>query len=548
MSLWRSIGETLGLVEKVDRNAPGAVSRDVVLPPPSSGQNGQNAFQGPQGPIAPVATGGGADWHGPQNPMRPVAPQEVEGRILDFPDGYNLATQPRQYEQIGFHELRALAESLDVLRIVIETRKDQMAKLEWAIRPITMADGTSKASEKDPQIQEITDFLARPDGVHTWTTWLRMLLEDLFVIDAPAIYCDRTRGGKLLGLRQIDGALVKRIIDDWGQTPKPPVPAYQEILKGMPAVNYTTDDLIYRPRNPRAHKIFGLSPVEQVVITVNIALRRQLFQLEYYTSGNMPEALIGTPKEWTSQQVAIFQKDFDARLSGNSAARRRANFIPGDVAKNVVLLKEPELTGQMDEWLARVVCYCFSISPQPFVSMMNRATAESAHDAAIEEGLQPLQKWVKDLVDEVILRFWQRSDIEFAWQDDREVDAQLQSDVLTAYVKSGVQTINEVRDVLGLKPVPGGDIPRVMTATGYVLIEANDQAPEPAEAAPGEPAQADAAEPGAKTKTKEPKPEPESTKEAPATKHASAAFRKTYWPTTSEVAARRHDASHASRP
>jgi len=29
------------------------------------------------------------------------------------------------------------------------------------------------------------------------------------------------------------------------------------------------------PRNPRPHKAYGFSPVEQIVMTVNIALRRQ---------------------------------------------------------------------------------------------------------------------------------------------------------------------------------------------------------------------------------------------------------------------------------
>jgi phage portal protein BeeE len=130
-----------------------------------------------------------------------------------------------------------------------------------------------------------------------------MLLEDLLVIDAPTLYKRRTRGGALYALEVLDGATIKRLIDDWGRTPLPPTPAYQQILKGIPAVDYGADELIYAPRNPRVHKAYGFSPVEQVQMSVNIALRRQIYQLQYYTEGNVPEALIGVPENWNPDQI-----------------------------------------------------------------------------------------------------------------------------------------------------------------------------------------------------------------------------------------------------
>jgi len=43
-----------------------------------------------------------------------------------------------------------------------------------------------------------------------------MLLEDLFVIDAPTLWRQRARGGELVALHPLDGATIKRVIDDWG--------------------------------------------------------------------------------------------------------------------------------------------------------------------------------------------------------------------------------------------------------------------------------------------------------------------------------------------
>ncbi len=84
---------------------------------------------------AGIARGSGADWFGPLDPLKPIAPPDVAGRRFDFPSGYNLVTRPRAYEPVGFAELRGFANAYDLLRPVIETRKDQMERQRWRIRP-----------------------------------------------------------------------------------------------------------------------------------------------------------------------------------------------------------------------------------------------------------------------------------------------------------------------------------------------------------------------------------------------------------------------------
>src|ERR1700730_2977596 len=178
--------------------------------------------------------GGPSSWFGPLEPLDPIAPPEVAGRQWDFPAGYNLQTRPRIYEPITFKQLRAMADGLDVLRLVIETRKDQIGKLKWVIRP---RDEDEKPDAYKSQIKTIREFFRKPDREHNWDDWLRLVLEDLFVIDAPTLYIQRTRGGKLNALFPLDGGTIKPVIDDWGRTPQPPDVAYQQILKGYPAVD-----------------------------------------------------------------------------------------------------------------------------------------------------------------------------------------------------------------------------------------------------------------------------------------------------------------------
>lgn len=441
-----------------------------------------------------AATGKTPEWFGPGEPIEPTAPQTA-GRQLDFIAGYNLQTTPRKagVEGVGFADLRQIADSYDLMRLLIETRKDQMASSAWSIRP------KDKAKKTDSRCDQITAFFASPDKEHAWDEWLRMLLEDLLVLDAPALYKRRTNGGQLYALEPIDGATVKRVLDATGRTPMPPEAAYQQILKGVVASNYTREELLYKPRNPRTHRVYGFSPVEQVLMTVNIALRRQLHTLDYYTEGSVPDALIGVPDTWTAQQIKEYQAYWDALMTDDRAARRRLKFVPGDMSKGLRETKQPPLKDVFDEWLARVCCYAFSIEPTPFIAQVNRATAETAREQGLAEGLAPLKRWVKSLVDQVIVADFGAVDLEFAWDDQEVIDAKTAADIDVAYVGAKIKHPDEVRAKLGLDPLTPEQ-------------KADMRPPAPDFGLAGQPVQDGAAESVA-TKPGAEKPEPEKAEE-----------------------------------
>jgi hypothetical protein len=80
------------------------------------------------------ASGAGAAWFGPGQPMSPQAPPEVKGRAFDFPQGTNTLVQSQPTGTVGYQALRAFADSYDLLRLIIETRKDAMARMRWVIQ------------------------------------------------------------------------------------------------------------------------------------------------------------------------------------------------------------------------------------------------------------------------------------------------------------------------------------------------------------------------------------------------------------------------------
>jgi hypothetical protein len=103
---------------------------------------------------------------------------------------------------------------------------------------------------------------------------------------------------------------------------------------------------------------------------------------------------------------------------------------------------------------------------------MNRATADNQSAQAEEEGLEPTKEWVKDLIDEIVAEEFASPDLELHWLAEDEADPET---VLEGRLKVGALTLNEMRDALGLYPYDNAaaDRPMVLTATGFVPIEAN---------------------------------------------------------------------------
>jgi hypothetical protein len=253
----------------------------------------------------------------------PGAPLDPSGennpvRVLDYAPGFNLFPIPRSGEAFSFAELRAFS-NVEMVRLAIETRKDQLDRLDWKVRPILdrrrrgAIPQEAYPAQRD-RIKQVERFLRKPDGVHLFSTWIRFLMEDLLSIDAVALEIRRNRAGQLIGLDPIPGDTIHVLIDATGRRPSTPLPAYQQIIRGSVYANLSADELFYLPRNVRPGHVYGMGPVEQTIVTINTILRRQTQQLAYFSSGNTPDGIINAPDGWTAEQLKAYQQWFDEYL------------------------------------------------------------------------------------------------------------------------------------------------------------------------------------------------------------------------------------------
>lgn len=269
-----------------------------------------------------------------------------------------------------------------------------------------------------------------------------------------------------------------------GFTPRPPAPAYYQVLYGIPAFLLTTDDLIYAPfnrvmRGPTEFSLYGYPPVEFVLLAINQLLRSEQWQLDFFTQGSIPDAIAGVPSSWSPKQIDELQNWFDAINSGNMSSRRRLRFIPtvqaaGGERMNIVF---PKLEGggfkpEYPLWLARVISAAFRVSSLWAEKMLNRATAEEASSLSEEFGVKSFSTHIARAMNVIIQYKMGQQDHEFVFKPRTESDPLKRMQVETGYQKEGTKTVNEVREDIGLDPYtdPRASQPVIITATGAVAL------------------------------------------------------------------------------
>lgn len=483
---------------------------------------GQIAATGGSQQIRDVST---ALWFPAGQPIRPVAPPGTPPRRMAYQPLTNINFSGRD-GGVNFGALRQFSR-YSIVRAIIESVLDRLCSEDWDFRIIAQDDETKKDYKKrnatDPRIKALKKFFRKPDGWQNFRTWSRGLYDDMLVLDAASIWLQRegdplrTGGelGPIASLVQIDGATVFPLVDETGQQPDPTgsrylaatsnkkadrgylnkvkgargkitgnasngtqsvqggSPAFQLTPYGFPAQEMTADELVYAVRNRKTFAKFGFSIVEQALAIIALGLARQDFQAAYYTSGNVPEFIAFLPPDCPVSKAEELNGYLDSILTGQLGNRRKGFFLPSygsEKSPNIVFPKANDevLKDVFDEWLARVLCFFFGMSPTAFIKQVNRATADNMSQESEEQGLQPYLDWMKDTLDGIVQDQLGFEDIEAVTGTRKEQDEEKQANIEKVYVSVGIKTLNDLREENGDDPyaIPEADMPMIITATG----------------------------------------------------------------------------------
>lgn len=404
-------------------------------------------------------------WFSPNVPIAPMAPKDQAwGRRFDGPQSINLNVQPKAADGEGptYQTLHKMVQNCDILSIALYSMLERISKYNG--RVLDVGGDKRKPSKQAQAIQEWAKF---PDGVTPFATWAQTFGYDMAVTDNATVYIDR-EGGGVPRARVIDGQSIAVRVNE-----KYEPAMIQQIIKGTAAHNYgldstrnfSLDSMVWCPKHRRANKVYGYSYVEQIRTTVTLALQRTSRQLDYFTSGNVPAMLLEAPATWTPNMVQEANQQWRDILAGVSG-KDEVQIMPNGMKPHI--FERDVVKNDFDEWLARVICFQFSIPPTPLVRETNRATAEASQEASVREGHAAQLRWASDSITKVIRAafgpqfYWE-------WDTDAKPDAATTVDL----VKAGALKRSALIRV-GFDPEEIADEPESV-ATGNVTQDAKGE-------------------------------------------------------------------------
>ena len=450
---------------------------------------------------------------GPGTPITPGAinPVREDGRPDPRRYEYQVAQNINVTETrlVPFKTLRASADQIDILRRCIEVIKNKVTGLDWDIvlgtdasEKIAATSGgdhvraMAKAREKyTDEINRMRTFWENPDRSNglTFSDWLMIALEEILVIDAWAIWPQRSVGGDLYGLQILDGSTIKPLLDDRGMRPMPPNAAFQQILYGFPRAEFTandddpsadgeftSDDLQYLVRNRRTTSVYGFSPTERALPLADIYLRRQQWIRAEYTDGVLPELMFTTDENWGTNPdlLRAYENIFNDDLAGQTQQRKRLRLLPAGMTPVQFEAYGEKFKDTLDDYLITSICGHYGVQPAeigfaPKGGLGGAGFEEGRAESAEAIGTQPLVNWISKMLTNISYTYLgMPRELEFKLMTSKRLDNETNARKNQIEVTSGGKTINERRSELGLPllDTPQADMPILMAGASTFLF------------------------------------------------------------------------------
>lgn len=388
---------------------------------------------------------------------------------------YDPGLRRKPDSSVSFEVLRRFARTHEVSRICINARKRQMSSLDWAIVPVDPEDKTDYTAD----IDLIRAYFKNLGGYRVrFREFQDTLIEDLLVLDAACAYKQRDRAGNILYYMPVDSSTIKLRVDEQGNTPEPPEPAYIQYVNGNKTGEFTADEMIYEMMNPRTETPYGLAPLESLILIVTSALKGTLYNLAFLTEGNVPEGIMSMPEGWSTKQISEYADYWDALISGDQGQQRKVKFAPGGSTYTATNKITDMAFKEFNEWLLMITCAMFDIQPQEigFTMQVNKANGAEQNDIATRRGLLPLANLLTEIYDDIIQVDLGFPHLKFKFYGLEDRDQLLEAQVQQIHVQSGIRTIDEIRkDDLSLDPL-GISQPYVLGVTQFLTptMLAND--------------------------------------------------------------------------
>jgi HK97 family phage portal protein len=349
--------------------------------------------------------------------------------------------------------LRRFAET-PLVRRAINVLKDRISSLDWQVR---LKRGFTAAGVADVQSRMLAlrRALEEPNTGDSFRTLIEQVLEDALVGGFGAIEMELTGDAqKPFDLWAVDGATIE-LNPKWDGKPESTRYAQTTGLPGTNAQVFLRDDqLIYIRMNPRSHTPFGLGPLEVAFETVNTFLAAHRF------AGNLASNAVVQYALWLNETTPMEHERLIRWWQDEIEGTGRVPLLSTEQKPEVLRFAsgtDADLRLNWQEFLIRMVANAFSLPPMllGLEREVNRTTAAEQSDEAFRSAVVPLAKLVAEhLTRDLFAKKLGWREFEFVFNELDAPDELTELQVQTQLLAAGVLTVNEVRSMRGLAPLP----------------------------------------------------------------------------------------------
>lgn len=362
--------------------------------------------------------------------------------------------------------LRQWSEQVEWVRAAINIRREQIGRSTLVCRPVDETKPYNKAIQA-----QVEALLEDPNEYRdSLRTVVEQAVEDVLVLDRGVIEKSMTPKRVPTALYASDGAMFK-IYTGWSGNPDEPRYLYEDSWMNA-KVPLRNDEVIMISANPATYR-FGLSPVQVLrkAILADIKATESAMQL---VEGKPPQHIVQLPKA-SKPDLTNIRDLYEANIAG----KRELLFVGGEEKINLFPLMFSAKDNQWLEWqqyLALKIATIFQISPQQLGLTMNinKATGEVQQELYEDTGLIPLMLLMEEFFNRELLADFAPKDkqgrpnmqalnLQLLYPEISEADRILHAERIINMSKNALggqmpsATLNQVLEMRGEEPVPGGD-------------------------------------------------------------------------------------------
>jgi len=215
---------------------------------------------------------------------------------------------------------------------------------------------------------------------------------------------------------------------------------------------------------------WGLGPVQAASLPIAGAIEAERYAATFFTEAAVPDGVLETPNRLTKDEADRLR---DQWTTAHGARRGTAVLSQGMTWKQVSISNRDAEAVASRNLSQQDVARLFGIPS----ALLNVNASGSSLTYQNQEGIatdfaryavQPITDRIEAALTDLVPR---GQEVRFRFVDLLKADSRTRFDVYQVALANGILTVNEVRDLEGLPPLPGGgDIPETPTREGSTTV------------------------------------------------------------------------------